>query len=149
VKQANRALGVGLVVFLAGIGRDLQWHATHNTQREFETASKQVEVHWLLWLGVVVIILAASAALMRSEPAPRTFSYRLTFASALAYAGVSVWHFIEHANGNDPQLAHVFLYAGAFGIVLGAVLALVGRRGRGVPPSSLAHDGVRGGPNRR
>ena len=41
----------GLVVFLAGVVRDLQWHATHDTQTNFETASKQVAVHWLLFLG--------------------------------------------------------------------------------------------------
>lgn len=134
MKQANRALAAGLVIFLAGIARDLQWHATHDTQREFETASKQIEVHWLLWLGVVVMLVAVSVALMRSEPESRSSGYGVTLVSGVIYAGVSVWHFIEHANGNDPQLAHVFLYAGAFAIALGAILALVGRRVRRVLP---------------
>lgn len=82
-------------------------------QRQFETASKEVEVHWLLWLGVVVMLVAVSVTLLRSHPRTRRPGYRLTFVSGVFYADVSVWHFIEHANGNDPQLAQGFWHAGA------------------------------------
>src|SRR3954447_22718973 len=107
-----RALvAAGLVVFVGGMARDIAWHATHNTQKEFETASKQVEVHWLLWLVALTLLIAGLLAL-RESPAARRFerAVRLTVASGVVYAVVSVWHFIEHANGADPQIAHVFLY---------------------------------------
>jgi hypothetical protein len=71
----NRALAAGLALFIAGVIRDLQWHATHNTQREFETASKRAEVHWLLWAsfgivgGVVLALLDAGRAPQPPRPA--------------------------------------------------------------------------------
>jgi predicted membrane channel-forming protein YqfA (hemolysin III family) len=128
-RRMNLAFAAGLVVFIAGIARDLQWHATHDTQKEFETASKQVEVHWLLWLGALTILIVSAEALRRSTSG-HSRNIRVAFGSAVVYACVSVWHFIEHANGNDPQVAHLFLYAAAIGIIAGTVLALVpGRAG--------------------
>src|SRR4051794_2247146 len=100
------ALGAGLVVFLAGTARDLQWHATHDTTQQFETASKQVEVHWILWLGALIIVVAAGLALRQVDQPGERGGYLLAFSAGLAYAVVSVWHFIEHADGADPQLAH-------------------------------------------
>jgi LPXTG-motif cell wall-anchored protein len=107
----------------------MQWHATHDTQREFETASKQVEVHWILWVGALMLLVASWLALRRSRKADRR-PLVVTFTSAAVYALVSVWHFIEHANGADPQLAHVFLYVTALGMVAGATLALLAARSR-------------------
>jgi FtsH-binding integral membrane protein len=118
-------LAAGLVIFLAGIARDLQWHATHDTQREFETAAKQVEVHWLLWVGVTLVLVACWMALTRSPANGARRGYLLTAASGTVYTVVSVWHFIEHANGADPQVAHAFLYAASVGLVWGASLALI------------------------
>src|SRR4051812_50192944 len=69
VRSVPRIMAAGLVVFLAGIARDVQWHATHNTQQQFETASKQVEVHWLLWLGVILLFVSCWLGLTRATPA--------------------------------------------------------------------------------
>jgi len=121
-------MAAGLVVFLAGIARDVQWHAAHNTQQQFETASKQVEVHWLLWLGVILLLVACWLALRRSSGIGAERGYLLTAASGAVYAVVSVWHFIEHANGADPQLAHAFLYTASGALVAGALMALVDSR---------------------
>ncbi len=134
IRGVNRALAVGLVVFLAGAARDIQWHATHDTQTEFETASKQIEVHWLLWLGALALIVCSWLAIRRSEAARRSRGYLVVFISGAVYAVVSVWHFIEHANGNDPQLAHAFLYAAATGMTVGLLLALVAARRPALPP---------------
>jgi hypothetical protein len=118
------SLAIGLIVFLAGTARDLQWHATHDTQRAFETASKQIGVHWLLWLGGLIIVVAAGLALRRPELTRETRAYLIAFAAGIAYAVISVWHFIEHANGADPQVAHAFLYATA-GLMVAAVLRVL------------------------
>jgi zinc transporter ZupT len=123
-RRLRIALAAGLVVFLAGTARDLQWHATHDTSQEFETASKQIEVHWLLWLGALIILIAAALALRRTKPARERGGYMLAFAAGIAYALVSVWHFIEHAEGADPQLAHIFLYASA-GLMIAGVLRVL------------------------
>jgi hypothetical protein len=123
MRRIDLALGASVLVFLAGIVRDLQWHATHDTQREFETASKQVEVHAILWVGALAILTVCALAFRRGQTRS-TAGYRVTLASAVAYAGISVWHFIEHANGNDPELAHLFLYASSLAMVSGAFLAL-------------------------
>jgi hypothetical protein len=134
IRGLNRTLAVGLVVFLAGAGRDIQWHATHDTQTEFETASKQIEVHWLLWLGALMLLVVSWGALRRAETPARNPAYLMVFAGGLVYAVVSVWHFVEHANGGDPQLAHAFLYASSLLMVVGAVLGLATSRRPVVPP---------------
>jgi hypothetical protein len=55
----------------------------------------------------------------------------------LPYVGFAVWHFIEHANGNDPGLAHVLLGITQVGMLLAAVATtLQARRGRQVPAST-------------
>ena len=114
MRRLDLALGIALLVFLAGVARDLQWHATHDTQAEFETASKQVEVHAILWLGALAMLIVSILALRRAG-ASSSVGYRITLISAVAYAAIAVWHFIEHANGNDPQVAHVFVYASQLG----------------------------------
>jgi hypothetical protein len=131
-RRLRTALLVGLVIFLAGSARDIQWHATHDTQVEFETASKQIEVHWLLWLGALTILILAALALRGRPSGPERTGYLVTLGGAISYAIVSVWHFIEHANGADPQVAHLFLYASAGVMVAGVLrvlsLALLSRR---------------------
>jgi hypothetical protein len=61
--------------------------------------------------------------------------YRVTLFSGLVYTPVAVWHFIEHANKNDPEIAHVLLALGQAGMLAGIVLVFVlSRRGRGPSP---------------
>jgi hypothetical protein len=115
-----RALWVAVAVQLAGRLLDLRWHLTHD---EFEGTSQQLEAHWLLWLGVLATIAVAAVASVRMErPAARP-GYLLTLLSGGLYVPVAIWHFIEHANGSDPELAHVLLAVGGIGMVAGAVLA--------------------------
>jgi hypothetical protein len=102
---------------------------------EFETASKQAEVHWLLWLGALMVLAVTLLTLSRSPFPTRNRGYRLTFASTVLFAIVSVLHFIEHANGTDPELARIFLYGTSFAILAGATLTLIaGRRGEAPRP---------------
>jgi hypothetical protein len=61
--------------------------------------------------------------------------YRVTLFSGLGYSAVAVWHFVEHANHNDPELAHVLLALGQAGMIAGIVLAFIlTRRARGPTP---------------
>jgi hypothetical protein len=117
-----KALWIAVGVQLAGRLVDLRWHLTHD---EFEGASQQIEAHWLLWLGVLATIAVAAWAL-RGPGRPLGFpGYLVTLVSGLLYVPVAIWHFVEHANGVDPEVAHLFLAIGQIGMVLGAILAAV------------------------
>jgi hypothetical protein len=37
----------------------------------------------------------------------------------------AIWHFIEHANHNDPAVAHVLLALGQVAMIVGIVLVFV------------------------
>jgi hypothetical protein len=124
-------------VQLLGRLLDLRWHLTNE---EFEGVSEQFEAHWLLWLGVLgTLLIALLAARQPETPQPERRGYLFLLGSGLGYSGVAVWHFIEHANGNDPELAHILLGITQIGMVLGAVLATIGaRRGRPVAAPSAS-----------
>lgn len=117
-----RALWIAVGVQLAGRLLDLRWHLSHD---EFEGASQQLDAHWLAWLGVLATLAVVIVALAaREQPAGRS-GYLVTLLSGLLYVPVSVWHFIEHANGADPELAHLLLAVGQIGMVAGAIVATV------------------------
>lgn len=109
-------LWIAIAVMAAGRLVDLQWHVSHD---EFEGTTQQLEAHWLAWIGVILVLIAAGIAL-RADPGT---GFRLAFVSAAAYVPVAIWHFVEHANGADPQVAHVLLGITGIGMVVGAVLA--------------------------
>jgi hypothetical protein len=126
--RALRALWLAVAVQLAGRLLDLRWHLT---QDEFEGTSQQLEAHWLLWLGVLATLAVAAWAVLRPERLAGHHGYLLTVAAGLLYVPVAVWHFIAHANGEDPEMAHVLVGVGGVGMVIGAVLAtLLVRRSR-------------------
>jgi undecaprenyl pyrophosphate phosphatase UppP len=118
-----RLLAVAAVAQVAGRGLDAYWHANND---EFEGARQQLEAHWLIWLGVLATLAICVVAMRRLDRAERgLLGYRVTLISGLLYAGVAVWHFIEHANLNDPEVAHVFLALGQAGMLVGIVLVFV------------------------
>lgn len=122
--SSSRALGalwIAVAVQLAGRLVDLRWHLTHD---EFEGTSQQLEAHWLVWIGVLATV-AVAWAVARSERVVGYPGYVLTLAAGLLYMPVAVWHFIAHANGEDPELAHLLLGIAGVGMVTGAVLAAV------------------------
>jgi hypothetical protein len=118
------AAWIGIAVQIGGRILDARWHATHD---EFEAASQQLEAHWLLWLGVLVTLVAAGLALARLTAEERP-GFSLLFGFTAIYVAISVWHFIEHANHNDPTLPHVLLAIGAIGMLVGVVLATLRAR---------------------
>jgi hypothetical protein len=124
-------LWVGVAVMVAGEVVDLRWHLTHD---EFETAGDQLRAHWLTWLGGVVALAAGVVGVWARDD---NSGYRLVAGFGLAYAGLGVWHFIEHVNHSDPAAAHVLIAIAKVGIVVAAAIAAVEARrarARGVGP---------------
>jgi hypothetical protein len=127
-------LAVAAVVQVAGRGLDGYWHANND---EFEGAAQQLEAHWLIWLGVLATLAICLVAIRQLDRTDRgLLGYRITLFSGVLYSGVAVWHFVEHANHNDPELAHVLLAIGQVGMLVGLVLVFVlswraRHRGRG------------------
>jgi hypothetical protein len=115
---AVRGLWIAIAVQLAGRLLDLRWHLTHD---EFEGTAQQFEAHWLLWIGVLATIAVAVAALRSRASDSARKGWWALLAGAVAYSGVAVWHFIEHADGNDPELAHVLLGVAQVAMVLAAI----------------------------
>jgi hypothetical protein len=132
-RTALKALWIAVAVQIAGRALDFRWHATHD---EFEGTIQQLEAHWLLWLGTAALLIVAAAA-VRRLPRPNP-GWTLTLASAVIYVPVAVWHFIEHANLNDPELAHVLLALTGVGMIAGAILATVLPRRHGLSGSGIA-----------
>ncbi|MDQ4041258.1 MAG: hypothetical protein M3141_05865, partial [Actinomycetota bacterium] len=122
-----RLLLAATVVAIAGRLLDARWHATHD---EFEGASEQLEAHWLAWLGVAGMVGAAAYALRREG---RRVGYVLVLLGGAVYATVGTWHFIAHANGEDPEVAHVFLALANLLLLSGVVVALAQRARRRSP----------------
>jgi uncharacterized membrane protein YeaQ/YmgE (transglycosylase-associated protein family) len=122
-----RLLLLATAVAIAGRLLDARWHATHD---EFEGASEQLEAHWLAWLGVAAMIGAAAYA-VRHEG--RRAGYVLVLLGGAVYATVGTWHFIAHANGEDPEVAHVFLVLANLLLLTGVVVALAERARRRSP----------------
>ena len=110
---------------------DLRWHLAND---EFEGVSQQFEAHWLLWAGVVMTLVVAVVAARRPDLGPsERKGYLFVLASSLAYAAVSIWHFVEHANGQDPELAHLLLGVTQIAVVVGAIVMTVRARRQARP----------------
>jgi hypothetical protein len=116
------ALWVGVAVQVGGRILDGIWHANHD---EFEAVSQQLEAHWLLWLGVLLTLAVAALAVIRLPAGDRNAGHSLVLAGGVLYVPISIWHFIEHANLNDPELAHYLLALGQLAILVGAVVAAI------------------------
>jgi hypothetical protein len=113
-------IAVGVVV----LGRlvDLQWHLTHD---EFEGTREQVRAHLVVWIGVLLVLAVTVVAIRNGIRSP---GFRLSLIGAATYVPVAVWHFIEHANGNDPDVAHVLLGLSDVAIITGAIWATISMR---------------------
>lgn len=118
------ALWIAVGVVIVGRLVDLQWHLTHD---EFEGTSQQVRAHFVVWIGVLLVLAVTALAISRGV---RTSGFRLALPGAVLYVPVAVWHFIEHANGNDPEVAHVLLAIADLAIIAGAVVATIATRRR-------------------
>ena len=124
LRRPLRLLWVALTVQLLGRLLDLRWHATHD---EFEGPSQQFEAHWLLWIGVLGTLVVVGW-LVAQGASPGRSGYLTALVASCLYVAVAVWHFVEHANHQDPELAHILLAVTQTAVVAGAVLATVAVR---------------------
>jgi hypothetical protein len=120
-----RAIWLGIVFQLAGRLLDLRWHLTHD---HFEGAADQLQAHWLAWLGILVTAVATTLAVTRLGPRARNLGYPIALLGCAVYIPAAIWHFIEHASGSDPELAHVLLTIGQVTIIAGAIVVLIASR---------------------
>jgi hypothetical protein len=111
------ALWIATAVVLVGRLIDLQWHLTHD---DFEGAADQIRAHFVLWIGVLTMLAVAAIAVRQGVS---SLGYRLVLAGALVYVPVATWHFIEHASGTDPELAHVIIGLSYLMMLIGVLQA--------------------------
>jgi hypothetical protein len=96
----------GIVMLLAGQVVDLRWHAANG--RRFERAADQVGAHWLIWLGVAVLLVVAVVG-ARRIPSRWYVGFRLLLLAVVCHALIDGWHFWEHYHLRDPVVAHLLL----------------------------------------
>jgi hypothetical protein len=121
-RPPTRFLGTGVALFVAGRIIDLVWHATHP---EFETATDQVQAHAVVWGGALVMIAASAWGLRLGEAKG---GHAVVLLGGLGYAAVAVWHFYEHAQFRDPEIAHILLLVFNIIMFLGAALVWLSLR---------------------
>jgi hypothetical protein len=80
---------------------DLRWHAAN--RRRFERASDQFGAHWLIWLGVLVLLIVAVVGASR-VPSRWYVGFRLLLLAVACHVLVDGWHFWEHYNLRDPVI---------------------------------------------
>ena len=111
-------LWVGVAIQLVGQIVDVSWHAAHGSH--FRRASEQVQAHWVIWLGIAVMLVVSAVALRGGEAqASRGFVLALVASGLLAVA--QAWNFWEHAHGRPAVPAHVIMMVTRVGVVVAAV----------------------------
>jgi hypothetical protein len=78
----------GIAMMLAGRVVDLRWHAANG--RRFERAADQVEAHWLIWLGVLVLLIVAVIG-ARRVPSRWYVGFRLLLLAVVCHALIDGW----------------------------------------------------------
>jgi hypothetical protein len=85
---------------------DFWWHATHD---EFETGGDQLQAHWLVWIGTILVLLVGVNALRRGVLGPQRTGYLIVVVANGLYLPVAVAHFIQHLNRQEVDWAHLGL----------------------------------------
>jgi low temperature requirement protein LtrA len=119
------ALWVAIIVQVLGRISDGIWHLNH---ADFEGAADQLEAHFVVWSGMLMTLVASGWALRSDRMPERRIGYLITFAGALLYIPVAVWHFIGHANGDELDVAHVLLALTQLATIVGVVIATIRSR---------------------
>lgn len=108
-------IGAG-VLTAAGVARDLRWHAVHGSAAG---AGDVAAGHWLLWLGLVALLLAA---LLAGRVSHWRLAPGLLLTAAALGAAIEAAHLWAHEAGLDVPLLHTLMFVDKPALVL-AVLA--------------------------
>jgi hypothetical protein len=110
VRSDNRPslqlLWAAFAVQLAGRLLDIWWHATHD---EFETGGDQLQAHWLVWIGTILVLLVGINALRGGVLGPQRTGYLTVVVANGLYVPIAVAHFIQHLNRQEVDWAHLGL----------------------------------------
>ena len=91
---------------VAGRLLDFWWHATHD---EFESGGDQVQAHWLVWIGTVLVLFVGLRALRAGVRGPERTGYVTVVVTNALYVPIAVAHFIQHMNRQEVDWAHAGL----------------------------------------
>lgn len=105
-RRLLRSLWAAFAVQVAGRLLDFWWHATH---AEFETASDQLQAHWLVWIGTVLVLVVAARAIRTGVQGQVRAGYLTVVTANALYVPIAVAHFIQHMNFQEVDWAHIGL----------------------------------------
>jgi hypothetical protein len=101
-----RPLWLAFGIQIAGRLLDFWWHGTHDG---FETGGDQLQAHWLVWIGtILVLIVGLRAPRQGVQGQVRSGFLVVVWANAL-YIPIAVAHFIQHMNHQEVDWAHLGL----------------------------------------
>ncbi len=101
-----RLLLIAFAVQVLGRLLDFRWHTTHE---EFETGGDQIQAHWLVWLGTIIVLAVGIVALRSVHSPDQRRGYRTVVAGNSLYVPVAVLHFVQHLNREEVDWTHAAL----------------------------------------
>ncbi len=135
-----KGLWWAFAVQVAGRLLDFWWHATHD---EFETGADQLQAHWLVWIGTLLVLITGLWGLRSGVRGPIRAGYLIVVWANGLYIPIAVAHFIQHMNHQEVDWAHLGLgitnVVAALGVLYVTYAALSRRRARRFDPVT-AHE---------
>jgi hypothetical protein len=71
-RSSLQLLWGAFAVQVAGRLLDFWWHATHD---EFETGGDQLQAHWLVWIGTILVLIVGVRAVRGGVLGPQRTGY--------------------------------------------------------------------------
>lgn len=128
-RPSLRVLWGAFAIQVAGRLLDFWWHATHD---EFETGGDQLQAHWLVWIGTILVLVVGIRALRAGVRGAERAGYLIVVVANALYAPIAVAHFIQHMNRQEVAWAHAGLgitnVVAALGVLYVGYVSLRGRR---------------------
>lgn len=131
-RPSLRLLWAAFGVQIAGRLLDFWWHASHD---EFETGGDQLQAHWLVWIGTVLVLVVGARALVAGVSGPERGGYTAIVLANALYVPIAVAHFVQHMNHHEVDSTHLGLattnVVGILGVVYVSYVALTTSRKEG------------------
>jgi hypothetical protein len=128
-RQSLRLLWGAFAIQVAGRLLDFWWHATHD---EFETGGDQLQAHWLVWIGTILVLVVGIRAVRAGVSGAERGGYLTVVVANALYVPIAVAHFIQHMNHKEVDWAHAGLgitnVVAALGVLYVGYASMRGRR---------------------